>query len=70
MPQTERDPRELWSTEPEPHMKRRREIMKAHPEVKELFGPCHVSKYVSFALVAVHLMTAYYIATTELAWWQ
>jgi len=34
MPQTDRDDRELWSTEPEPHMQRRREIMKKHPEVK------------------------------------
>jgi sphingolipid delta-4 desaturase len=69
MPQIERDEREIWSTEEEPHMKRRREIMKAHPEVKELTGPCPYTKYIVALLVAVHFATAYYIATNDLAWW-
>jgi len=51
-------------------MKRRREIMKAHPEVKQLVGPCPYTKYVVAFLVSVHGATAYYIATNDLVWWK
>lgn len=51
-------------------MKRRREIMKAHPEVKSLCGYCPYTKYITAFLVFVHFATAYYIATNDLAWWQ
>jgi len=70
MPQTEdRDSRELWSTEEEPHMKRRREIMKAHPEVKQLVGPCAYTKYITAFLVGTHLATAYCLSTYDMTWW-
>jgi len=44
--------------------------MKKHPEVKSLTGHCTYTKYISLFLVSTHLATAYYVATTELVWWQ
>jgi sphingolipid 4-desaturase/C4-monooxygenase len=70
MPQNDRDERELWSSEPEPHMKRRLEIIKAHPEVKSLTGYCPYSKYIVAFLVSVHFATAYFVSTHEMVWWQ
>lgn len=45
----------------EPHVKRRKEIVAAHPEIKSLFGPDHNTKYVVLAamitqLFALHLL--------------
>lgn len=57
----------LWSTEPEPHGARRRAILRAHPEVKDLYGPCTRTKYVCAALVAAQLSLAY--SLREAPWW-
>jgi len=56
-----------WSDEPEPHLERRRAILSAHPEVRELFGPCPRTKYVCTALVGVQLLSAY--ALRDAPWW-
>jgi sphingolipid 4-desaturase/C4-monooxygenase len=45
----------FWSTEPEPHAARRREILEKYPQVKELYGPVSSTKYVCIALVAAQL---------------
>src|SRR5690606_19547509 len=50
-----------WSRGPEPHAERRRAILKAHPEVRELFGPCPRTKYVCTGLVAPQLAPAYLV---------
>ena len=52
---------EIWSEEPEPHMARRREILKAHPEVKKLIGHCSWTKYIVLCLVSAHIYTAYWL---------
>jgi len=56
-----------WSDEPEPHVERRRALLEAHPEVRELFGPCPRTKYVCAALVAGQLLAAY--SLREAPWW-
>jgi sphingolipid 4-desaturase/C4-monooxygenase len=56
-----------WSDAPEPHAERRRAMLLAHPEIRELFGPCRRTKYVCTALVAVQLGTAY--ALRDAPWW-
>ena len=50
-----------WVETPEPHMARRKEILKKHPEVKKLFGINPKMKYSVFFLVAVQLTTAFFI---------
>ncbi len=56
-----------WSNGPEPHAERRRAILGAHPEVRELYGPCPRTKYVCTVLVAVQLATAYLLRDSP--WW-
>jgi len=57
----------LWSTEPEPHGARRRAILAAHPEVKDLYGPCPKTKYVCTLLVLAQLALAYVLR--DAPWW-
>jgi len=54
-------PNFYWSNEEEPHVKRKREILKAHPEVKKLMGHDPMTKYkvlvsVSIQLISLHLL--------------
>lgn len=49
-----------WVNEEEPHYKRRKQILAAHPEVKELFGVNPRLKYTTVALVVVQLGIALY----------
>jgi sphingolipid delta-4 desaturase len=57
----------IWSSEREPHAARRRELLRKHPEVRELYGPCWKTKYVCTALVLAQLGIAY--ALREAPWW-
>jgi len=57
----------FWSTDPEPHGARRRALLEAHPEVKELYGPCTRTKYVCTALVVLQLTLAY--SLRDAPWW-
>lgn len=50
-----------WVETPEPHIGRRKEMLKKHPEVKKLFGINPKMKYYAFGLVSIQLVTAYYI---------
>merc|ERR1712194_228508 len=43
----------IWDTTDEPHASRRKEIMKAHPEVKKLFGHEWKSKYLCMFLLII-----------------
>jgi sphingolipid delta-4 desaturase len=56
-----------WSDAPEPHAERRRAMLLAHPEVRELFGPCPRTKYVCTLLVAAQLLAAYLLRDSS--WW-
>lgn len=57
----------IWSSEREPHAARRRELLRKHPEIRELYGPCWKTKYVCTALVLVQLVCAY--ALRDAPWW-
>jgi sphingolipid delta-4 desaturase len=56
-----------FSDQPEPHARRRREMLERHPEISALYGPCPRTKYVCTVLVAVQLATAY--ALRDAPWW-
>lgn len=56
-----------WSDQPEPHARRRREMLQRFPEIARLYGPCPRTKYVCTALVAVQLVTAYLLR--DAPWW-
>jgi len=62
-----RDSTFSWSDEQEPHVERRRLMLLAHPEIRDLFGPCPRSKYIVSALVAVQLAAAYLLR--DASWW-
>lgn len=44
-----------WSTEEEPHVARRKAILKKHPEVNKLMGPEPRTKWIVVALVALQV---------------
>jgi sphingolipid delta-4 desaturase len=50
-----------WVETPEPHLARRKEILKKHPEVKNLYGINPKMKYHAILLVLVQVTTAFYI---------
>eukprot|EP00051_Salpingoeca_urceolata_P033387 m.20490 g.20490 ORF g.20490 m.20490 type:complete len:355 (+) comp6178_c1_seq1:152-1216(+) len=56
----------IWSSKDEPHAARRREILSKHPEIKQLFGPEPLTKYIVLAVVALQLAVAY--ALRDRAW--
>ena len=47
-----------WSEEKEPHVLRRREILKAHPEIKDLFGTNPMLAVTSTFWVAIQVIIA------------
>ena len=58
-----------WDDDLEPHVKRRQELLKAHPEIKELFGINPKMKYFTILWVTVHMSIAamsYQLA--EISW--
>ena len=54
-----------WSDEREPHFERRKEILKKHPQVKELYGIDRGLKYKTLSLVIFQLVTAPFIAALD-----
>ena len=45
----------------EPHKTRRKLILSKHPEIKELFGYCKITKYTATLMVAAQIGLAYYL---------
>lgn len=56
-----------WSDEPEPHARRRREMLRKYPQITQLYGPCPRTKYVCTALVIAQLGCAYLLR--DAPWW-
>lgn len=50
-----------WVETPQPHLRRRKEILKKHPEIKKLFGINPKMKYYATFLVFVQLTIAFFI---------
>ncbi|GAB5036310.1 sphingolipid delta-4 desaturase, partial [Nannochloropsis oceanica] len=42
----------------EPHKSRRESIIKAHPEIRKLFGPCPWTKYKVAAIITIQVLAA------------
>lgn len=64
-----------WSEELEPHVQRRKDILKSHPEVKKLFGKNPIVPYSTVILVAIQMVVAAnihlvfeYFQSNVLAW--
>jgi sphingolipid 4-desaturase/C4-monooxygenase len=57
----------LWSSGPEPHAARRREMLEKYPAVKMLYGPSARTKYVCTVLVVVQLGLAFLLR--DAPWW-
>jgi len=51
----------FWENADEPHLRRKYDILKAHPEIMKLFGPDPNTKYKLFAFVAVQILTCYIV---------
>ncbi len=49
-----------WSEDAEPHLERRKEILKKYPQVRELYGVDTSLKYKVFGLVSLQMITAYF----------
>lgn len=56
-----------WDEAKEPHAIRRAQILRAHPEVKTLMGPCPRTKYVVAATLAFHVAMCH--ALSDAPWW-
>lgn len=57
----------VWTTEPNPHHVRVRQILKQHPEVKELIGKTPSTIFFIFGLVAAQVTAAFLLR--ESPWW-
>ncbi len=49
----------FWTESPEPHQARRKALLAAYPQIKDLYGPCPRTKYVCTALVVFQVFLAY-----------
>jgi len=56
-----------WTEDPNPHHVRVREIIKTHPEVRQLIGKNPYSVFIIIALVAFQVFTAYLLRNQS--WW-
>jgi sphingolipid delta-4 desaturase len=52
----------IWSLKDEPHASRRAAILKAHPEIRSLFGFEWRTKYIVTALIALQIGSAIYMS--------
>jgi hypothetical protein len=51
----------VWDDKSEPHIRRRVEILRKYPQIKELFGPDPSTKYIMALFVIIQLVTCYYV---------
>ena len=51
-----------YSDQPEPHKERTKQILKAHPEVRNLIGRNPVSAVITIFVVALQFVIAYLLA--------
>jgi len=51
-----------------PHVSRARELIKRHPDVRQLFGPYHLSAVCALAVVAFQLLMAYVLRDAHWPW--
>ncbi len=51
----------IWTTQPEPHLSRRKAILAAHPEVKELMKHEPLTKYIMISLVILQICMGLYM---------
>jgi len=58
----------IWSLTDEPHATRRTAILKAHPEIRSLFGFEWRTKYVVLALIALQIGSAIYMRDKTNTW--
>ena len=56
----------FWDTSDEPHASRRKQILAAHPEVKNLTGPEWKSKWITLGLVGLQIYLS--VVTVDLPW--
>lgn len=59
-----------WTYTEEPHQTRRQQILAAHPEIKNLFGPHWRSKYYCAATVFLQIALAVYCGRASTPLWQ
>ncbi len=57
----------IWTSSPEPHAERRRQLLQKYPQIKQLYGPCWRTKYVCTALIAAQVGAAYLLR--DAPWW-
>jgi len=57
-----------WSNEPNPHHVRVRQIMKQHPDVKELIGKNPYTIFLIFGLVGLQTAIAYGVSICPGGW--
>eukprot|EP00897_Mesotaenium_endlicherianum_P002445 jgi/Mesen1/2228/ME000152S01315 len=57
-----------WAETDEPHASRRKAILAAHPEIKELFGPDHYAVPKIVAVVTLQIALSVYLR--HAAWWK
>ncbi|XP_066923566.1 sphingolipid delta(4)-desaturase DES1-like [Clytia hemisphaerica] len=58
----------FWSSDNEPHAKRRKEILDKHPEIKKLMVVDHVFKYNVLALASFQLFMAFLMSYLDVSW--
>lgn len=59
----------MWSKVDEPHWKRKKEILKRYPQIKELYGIDPATKYKILALVSIQFLCCYLLVTMRPAWY-
>src|SRR5262245_19321328 len=64
----ERQGQYLYSETPNPHFERMRQIMKAHPEVRDLFGPAPMTALWTLGIVAIQILVAYWLRDSHPGW--
>ena len=56
-----------YSTDPEPHRRRTKEILRRHPEIRALLGPSHVTFWCTMGIVVLQFAVAWLVA--DRSWW-